>query len=125
MKSSWKTTIRLLVATLLALSPAQVFAAYELPTSDAPGPCDTSSTDSCTDQACSDQICSDTADQEDDSCCEADCQHCGLPCCSGIAMITSATQRLDSSLTVTSYLPTLASNVTWIDANPLYHPPRG
>lgn len=64
------------------------------------------------------------AGHEDDDCSKTCCQHCSLPCCSGTAMIPPFAQVLDPTPTSDGRLATTTSDVTWVDPDQLFHPPR-
>lgn len=120
MKSSREITILLLVAMGLTMwSPALDAACDPFPVPDSL-PSDLFPADTSLDQASERQ----TAHEGDD-CCETGCQHCNLPCCAGTAMIPPVAQVLDTALTVDGRLALSATDVTRVDADPLYHPPRG
>ena len=119
MKSSREIAILLLVAMGLALLPAPLEAVCDMTQHPDLDPCDTVLTDSCYDPACGGE-----PDHGDDNCCDTGCQHCGLPCCSGTAMIPPVTQVLNAVLTADGRLAATAADVTRVDADPLYHPPR-
>lgn len=62
---------------------------------------------------------------ENGHCCETCCQNCGLPCCSGTVMIPTPVPSLDAARTVDGCSDATAVDVTLVDPDPLYHPPRG
>lgn len=104
----------------LTLFPALPAASYdETPCSDV-DPCNSLPTDACEAPACGGE-----PERGDDNCCDTGCQHCSLPCCSGTVMISTAVQVLDATLTVDGRMAAIANDVTWVDADPPYHPPRG
>jgi hypothetical protein len=120
MKSSREITILLLVAMGLTLLPASLEAACDMITHPDVDPCDTFLADTL------DDVTTDRdAGHEDDDCCDTGCQHCGLPCCSGTAMISPFAQVLGTSLNADGRLAATDTKVTRVDADPLYHPPQG
>lgn len=119
MKSSREIAILLLVAMGLALLPAPLGAACDMTPHPDVDPCDTVLADTGEYPACGGE-----RGHGDGNCCDTGCQHCSLPCCSGTAMIPPCTQVLDPFLTADGRLVATASDVTRVDADPLYHPPR-
>jgi hypothetical protein len=120
MKSSTDKAILLLMAMGLTLLPAPLDAACDMiPHSDV-DPCDTFLMDISDGPSGAGE-----SGHGDDNCCDTGCQHCSLPCCSGTAMIPTVAQVLYSALTADGRLAAIATDVTWIDADPLFHPPRG
>jgi hypothetical protein len=120
MKSSREITIFLLLAMGLAMLPGPFDATYDaIPSSDAAS-CDPYSADPCDAGACESE-----SDPGDNDCCETGCQHCSLPCCSGTVMIATVIHVLDAALTPDGHLAAIATDVAWVDTDPLYHPPRG
>jgi hypothetical protein len=73
---------------------------------------------------CEPSPCGSDSEQGTDDCCDTSCQLCNHPCCSGTAMISMLSQVLDSSLTSNGRLVGAATDVMWVDSDPLYHPPR-
>ncbi len=120
MKSSRKISFLLLIAMGLALLPAPPDTANDMTPHADIDSCDTIAADTCDDADC----CSEPG-SGDDNCCDSDCQHCSLPCCSGTAMIADVAQMLDAALTLDGRLVATATDLTWFDADQLYHPPRG
>jgi len=120
MKSSKEISILLLVAMGLTLLPAPLEAACDMTSHPDLDPCGTFPAANCDDPPCNTE-----PDHGHDNCCDADCRHCGLPCCSGTAMIPPVAHVLDAALTADGRLVTTTVDVTRVDADPLYHPPRG
>jgi len=119
MNSSTEKALILIMAMCLALLPAYSDVVYDVdPLSDV-DPCGTFPEDICEGSACSGE-----PDHGDDNCCEAGCQNCSLPCCSGTSMIATVSQGLDSALTANGSLAADASEMTWVDADPPFRPPR-
>ena len=119
MKSSRDISIFLLVAMGLTLVPAPLEAACDMISDPDVDPCDTSLA-----AAIGDTTSSRDEGHEDDDCCETGCHHCSLPCCSGTAMIPPFAQVLDTTLTSDGRLAATVTDVTWVDPDPLFHPPR-
>ncbi len=120
MKSSREISILLLVAMGLALLPAPLEAACDMISHPDVDPCDTYLA-----ATCDDETCEGHPGHGDDDCCETGCQHCSLPCCSGTVMIPPVAQVLHAVPTADGRLAATRADVTQIDADPLYHPPRG
>ena len=119
MKSSTEKTILLLMAMGLALLPAPLAVACDAtPHSDA-DPCGILMADTCDAPAGGRE-----SGHGNDNCCETGCQDCSLPCCSGTAMIPTDAQMVDAALTSDGRLATTTTDLTWVDPDPLYHPPR-
>ena len=119
MKSSRVIPIYLLLAMGLALVPAPLHAACGQTPHPEVDPCDTlltASLDASTGGSGS--------DHGEDNCCETGCLHCSLPCCSGTAMILTFAQLQDAAPTADGRLALTDTALTWVDTNPLYHPPR-
>jgi hypothetical protein len=74
---------------------------------------------------CDGSACGEEPDQGDDNCCETGCLNCSLPCCSGTAMISTVAQVQDAALNADGRLAATATDGTWVDVDPLFHPPRG
>lgn len=107
----------------LVVLPAPLEAACDMFAHPDLDPCESCLADVCGDCDCSDETAHETA-HETEGCCETGCQHCSLPCCSGTAMIPPFAQVLDTSLTSDGRLAATVTDVTWVDPDPLYHPPR-
>ncbi|MEN8006281.1 MAG: hypothetical protein ABFS42_04665 [Candidatus Krumholzibacteriota bacterium] len=120
MKSSREISILLLVAMGLTLLPASLDAACDMTAHPDVDPCDTFLDDTCDGPSCGRE-----PGHRDHDRCENGCQHCSLPCCSGTVMIPAAAQMLDEVLPADGRLVATATDVTWVDADPVYHPPRG
>ena len=120
MNSSRTITILLLLAMGLTLLPAPLNATYYSSSSSDDNPCETSRADACDGEACGTEPVS-----EGDNCCEAGCQHCSLPCCSGTVMLPTITQGLSLDLTPDGRGFATAIDLPWVDTDPLDHPPRG
>ncbi len=120
MKSSRTISFFLLMAMGLTLLPAPLNAANGVPSSASGDPCETSQADACNDLACTSE-----PNPDDDNCCEKGCEHCSLPCCAGTVMLPTVVQGLDPILTDDRRLAAIATDLPWVDAIPLYHPPRG
>ena len=119
MKPSAKTALLLLLTLGLTLSPMQPTLAYD----SAPN-ADTDACCSCPADTCESDTCGSGPDQHDDDCCEAGCHECSLPCCAGSAVILANSQTLDAILAADGCLAANAIDIAWVDADPLYHPPR-
>ena len=119
MKSSTKNSILLLVAMVLTLLPAHLEVACEVVTHPDADPCDLLLADSFDASASSNEPA-----QGGDNCCETGCQHCSLPCCTGTAMIPAAPQLAEASTISNDRLVTTNTDVTWVDLDQFYHPPR-
>jgi hypothetical protein len=111
MKSSREISILLLVAMVLTMVSAPLGMASDGVSSTDVDPCNASA-------------CGSEPDKGNDDCCETGCQLCSLPCCSGTVMISTLSQVLDSSLTSDGRLVFTTTGRAWVDADPLYHPPR-
>ena len=104
----------------LTLLPASLNGAYDVTAFASGDPCETSQSDACNDPACT-----SGPNPDDDNCCETGCQHCSLPCCAGTVMLSTIAQGQDPTLTDDRPLAATATDLPWVDAGPLYHPPRG
>lgn len=124
MKSSWEIIIILLLSMGLALSPGSLEAAYGVTQSADFDSCETVPDGSCSSGDCGSGADNPEPDPGTDDCCETGCQHCSLPCCSGTVMIPTSVQTLDSALAADGQLAAFATAVTWVETDPLYHPPR-
>jgi len=111
MKPYREIAILLLVAMGLTLWPAPLNAAYDAIPVSSPDPCEA-------------PACCSEPDQAQDSCCETGCELCSLPCCTGTVMIPTVAQVPDTGLIADGRLIASATAVTWVDTDPLYHPPR-
>ena len=119
MKTSLDKTLFLLVAMGLTLLSAHIDVAYEvIPHSDV-DVCDLLLGDTCDVSACCDE-----PGHGSDNCCESGCQHCSLPCCYGSAMVPAVAKMVDANLNSDGRLAAGASDLTWVDPDPLYHPPQ-
>lgn len=119
MKTSTDKTLFLLVAMGLTMLSAHIDVAHDvIPHTDV-DVCDLLLTDTFDASACSDE-----PGHGNDNCCESGCQHCSLPCCYGSAMVPTVAQMVDASLNSDGRLAAAASDLTWIDPDPLYHPPQ-
>ena len=119
MKSSREITIFLLLAMGLALLPGPLEAAYGVTPSTEFDSCVPVSADPCGSGTCDSE-----PDPGADDCCESGCLHCSLPCCSGTVMIPTAIQALDSVISADGQMAAFATDVAWVETDPLYHPPR-
>jgi len=57
-------------------------------------------------------------------CCAAGCLDCGLPCCTGVAMVLSVTPAVDSFACLRVQLLPGIDDLPSVDPDPIYHPPR-
>lgn len=112
-------SILLLLAMSLVVLPAPLEAACGMTAHPDIDPCET-----CLAETCNDPDCDDPAGHENDDCCEAGCQHCSLPCCSGTAMIPPVAHVADAPPAPDARLAAPATKMTQVDPDPLYHPPR-
>lgn len=119
MKRSRHIPLFLLLAMGLVVLPAPLEAACDMTPHPESDPCETCRTDACEDTACEDE-----QEHQDENCCETGCQYCSLPCCSGTAMINVASPSA-IPLAPADDRPVLAApRAPWVDAEPLFHPPR-
>jgi hypothetical protein len=120
MSSPGNRIIVLLMAMSLTLLPLPGSATSDLPDLSADDPCESSSPENCEAETCDIEQSS-----EDDDCCETGCQHCSLPCCTGTVMLPTVAQGLGPVPTTADHVVTLSNDLPWVDADPLFHPPRG
>jgi hypothetical protein len=57
-------------------------------------------------------------------CCDAGCHDCGLPCCIGIAMILASAPSVGAGACLRVQSLPFGSNLSWVDPDPFYRPPR-
>ena len=119
MKTSTVRAILLLLAMGLVVLPAPLEAACGMIAHPDLDPCETCPADSCKDPACDQE-----AGHADEDCCDTGCQHCSLPCCSGTAMIPVASQQANPMASADGCTALFHPDATWVDSDPLYHPPR-
>jgi hypothetical protein len=63
-------------------------------------------------------------DSPADDCCAPGCQDCGLPCCMGSIMILTAGPSTSIPAGQEAPLSAIDQILSWVDADPLDHPPR-
>lgn len=119
MKRTRHIPLLLLLAMGLVLLPAPLEAACSAISHPDLDPCET-----CLADVCDDAACGGKQDHAGDDCCETGCQHCSLPCCAGIAMIFAASPAAASAAPSDGRPVAAAPRAPWVDADPLYHPPR-
>lgn len=71
-----------------------------------------------------DSSCDDRAGDDTGNSCESGCQDCNLACCAGSAMIPPTAQTADSAPNYDGRLATTTAEVSWVDPDRLFHPPR-
>lgn len=119
MKSSSDIAIFLLVAMGLTMMSAQ----FDVPCDGTP-PSEDLSNDFLVALTFDDSGCENKAGHENSNCCESGCQDCNLACCAGLALIAPTAQFVDPAPNLGGRLAATTSEVSWVDPDQLFHPPR-